>query len=329
MDADTVQTISPWILALATGMAYVGLAFAVYLTFRILDFPDLTVNGSLSLGAVVSTALITVQHWNPWLALLAAVLGGMGAGLITGFLHTTLRINGLLASILVTLGFYSINLRLLGGRSNTGLTDQPTVFNGIQPGNAGVPGVGNLLEALGPLGGNRSFQYFLLMVVLIAVLMGLAYWWLNSEQGLALRATGDNPQMIRALGVSTDWMKLIGLAVANGAAGLTGALLTQSIGFYDISLGSDAIIIGLAGVILGEAVLHSSRIHWALTGLVLGSLIYQLARTAVLSQQIVDVQPTDLQVATALLVVGALSLPLLRGQLRLRGAQPTPEGRTP
>ncbi len=329
MDAETVQAISPWILALATGMAYVGLAFAVYLTFRILDFPDLTVNGSVSVGAVLSAALISVQHWNPWAALLVATLGGMGAGLITGFLHTALRINGLLASILVTLGFYSINLRLLGGRSNVGLTDLPTVFDGIHPNQAGVPGVRDLLGALGPLGGNRSFQYFLLLVVVIAILMGLAYWWLNSEQGLALRATGDNAQMIRSLGVSTDRMKLIGLGVANGAAGLTGGLLTQSIGFYDISLGSDAIIIGLAGMILGEAVLRSSRIHWALLGLVLGSLVYQLARTAVLSQQVVDVQPTDLQVATALLVVGALALPLLRGQIRLRGAQPTAPGRTP
>src|SRR5690348_14628389 len=134
MDADTVQTISPWIGALATGLAYVGLAFAVYLTFRLLDFPDLTVNGSLSLGAVLSAALVSVQHWNPWLALLVATLGGMVAGLITGFLHTALRINGLLASILVTLGFYSINLRLLGGRSNVGLTDLPTVFDGFRPG---------------------------------------------------------------------------------------------------------------------------------------------------------------------------------------------------
>jgi putative ABC transport system permease protein len=329
MDEATVQAISPWIGALATGLAYVGLAFAVYLTFRILDFPDLTVNGSVSLGAVLSAGLIIVQHWNPWLALLAATLGGMGAGLITGFLHTALRINGLLASILVTLGFYSINLRLLGARSNVGLIDEPTVFDGLRPGPDGAPILRDLMGALGALGDNRYFQYLLLLMVLVAVLMGLAYWWLNSEQGLALRATGDNPQMIRALGVSTDTMKLIGLALANGAAGLTGGLLTQTFGFYDISLGGDAIIVGLAGVILGEAILRSPRIHWALIGLVFGSLLYQLARTAVLSQQMIDVQPTDLQVATALLVIGALALPLLRGQVRLRGAQPTPPGQTP
>ena len=329
MDAETVQAISPWIGALATGLAYVGLAFSVYLTFRLLDFPDLTVNGSVSLGAVLSAALVSVQHWDPWAALGAATLGGVSAGLITGGLHTALRINGLLASILVTLGLYSINLRLLGGRSNVGLIDQPTVFDGLRPGPAGAPILRDLMGAFGPLGENRYFQYLLLLAVFIAVCMVLAYWWLNSEQGLALRATGDNPQMIRALGVSTDAMKLLGLAVANGAAGLTGGLLTQSFSFYDISLGGDAIIVGLAGVILGEALLRSPRIHWALVGLVLGSLLYQLARTAVLSQRVVDVEPTDLQVATALLVIGALALPLLRGQLRLRGAQPTARGRTP
>jgi putative ABC transport system permease protein len=327
MSEETVLALSPWIGALATGLAYVGLAFAVYLTFRILDFPDLTVNGSLALGAVTHAALISMQGWDPWAALLAATVLGVGAGLLTGLLHTRLHINGLLASILVTLGLYSVNLRMLEMRSNIGLLDAPSVFDGLQPG--GLPVLGDLVTALGPLGASRDFRFTLVLAVFAAVIVGAAYWWLNSEQGLALRATGDNPQMIRALGVSTDHMKLLGLAVANGAAGLSGALLTQRLEFYDITLGNDAIIVGLAGVILGEALLRPTKMHWALIGLVIGSLIYQLARSAVLNQNFVRVEASDLQIATALLIVGALAIPFVRGRLRFRGAEPAPAGRTP
>lgn len=327
MDADTVLALSPWIGALATGLAYAGLAFAVYLTFRILDFPDLTVNGSVTLGAVMQAALVTVQHWDPWAALGVATLAGIGAGLLTGLLHTALRINGLLASILVTLGLYSVNLRLLQMRSNMGLLDQPSVFDGLKRG--GLPGVSDLVAALGPLGGSRDFRFMLVLAVFAVLILLLAYWWLNSEQGLALRATGDNPQMIRALGVSTDQMKLLGLAVANGCAALSGSLLTQRLEGYDITLGNDAIIVGLAAVILGEALLRSTKLHWLLPGLVLGSLVYQLARAAVLNQNWVPVEASDLQIATALLIVGALAIPFLRGRLRFRGAEPTPVGKTP
>jgi putative ABC transport system permease protein len=329
MDADTLATLSPWIQAIATGLGYVGLAFAVYLTFRVLDFPDLTVNGSMSLGAVVYTALITVQHWNPWPTLLVCTAAGMLAGLATGLLHTTLRINGLLASILVTLGLYSINLRLLGMQANFSLLDQPSVFDVLRPGAAGLPGLRDLAGALGLLGASRDFRFTLLLGAINLVLVLAAYWWLNSEQGLAIRATGDNPQMIRALGVSPDRMKLLGLAVANGSAALSGCLLTQRLEGYDVSLGSDAIIIGLAGVILGEALLRPHSIAGALAGLVVGSVVYQVARTAVLLQNFVDVAAQDLQIATALLVIGALAIPFMRERFPLRRAQPTPTGRTP
>jgi len=269
-----------WIGAFVFGCGFAAVGVGVYLTFRVLNFPDLTIEGSYALGATVTAALITGQKdnilGNPWVATLIATLCGALAGATTGLLHTRLKINGLLASILVTTALYSINIRVLGKQAFIALVDQPTVvdsaisfartFLGVEK----LDGVTKEWLRLG---------FFALIAVLIILLLN---WFLNTQLGLALRATGDNEAMIKALGFNTNNGKILVLAISNGLFGLTGALVVAQ---YLNSVSSDAglglIVVGLAAVIVGESFLPPRTVMFALFGALIGSIIYRVIYTSV------------------------------------------------
>lgn len=276
--------------SLEQGLVYGILALGVYLTFRILNFPDLTVDGSFPLGAGVAATLI-VQGAHPVTATLVALASGMAAGLITGLLHTKMRITGLLAGILTMTALYSINLRIMG-RPNVPLLRQPTLFTEMT--NAGWD---HIMQAL---------VFFAVAAVLLKLLIDA---FLATEIGMALRATGDNPNMIRSFGVSTDTMTMMGLSFSNGLAALSGALVAQYQGFADVSMGLGIIIMGLASVILGNALLRPTTVPRGTLGVLIGSILYRLAIFFALRA---GFAPTDLRIVTAAIVIIALSAPALK-----------------
>jgi len=280
------------------GLVYGIMALGVYITFRVLNFPDLTVEGSFPLGAAVSATLI-VTGVDPLLSILAAVACGMAAGLLTGFLHTKMRITGLLAGILSMTALYSINLRIMG-RPNVPLLRQPTIFN-----------------SLSDWGFNHPMQALIVFAVVAVALKVLMDLFLATETGLAMRATGDNAAMIRSFGVSTDAMTNLGLALANGLVALAGALTAQYQGYADIGMGLGMIVVGLASVILGNALLRPSTVFRGTLGVLIGSILYRLAIFFALRA---GFAPTDLRIVTAVIVILALSTPALKDGLMKRRA---------
>lgn len=272
------------------GLVFALLAMGVYLTFRILDFPDLTVEGSFPLGASVAAVLI-IKGINPFLATIYAFGAGVLAGMITGIINTKLKIAGLLAGILTMTSLYSINLRIMG-RANIPLLREKTILTIIK--DWGLP------ERYVPL------IAFVLIVLCVKFILD---YFLYSEIGMALRATGDSPVMIASLGVNTDNVKILGLGLANGLTALSGALTCQYQGFADAGMGIGMIVIGLASVIIGEVVIRTSRIIYATLGVIVGSIIYRLAIAVALQ---LGFAPTDLKVVTAVLVILALGAPALR-----------------
>lgn len=275
------------IVALELGLLFAIMALGVYLTFRILDFPDLTVDGSYTTGAAVAAVLI-INGTNPWLATLAALLSGLVAGLVTGLLHTKGRINPLLAGILTQIALYSINLRIMG-RANLPLLRQSTILDPMRE--------HSLLGTWASVG--------IFAVVALALKFALD-WFLGTDLGLALRATGDNPEMASAQGVRTDSMKLLGVSLSNGLVAACGAIIAQFQGYADISMGIGLIVAGLASVILGQALIGRRVVAIATAAVVLGSVAYraiiQLALNAGLN-------PNDMKLISALLVIAALLLP--------------------
>lgn len=272
------------------GFAYGILALGVLLTFRVLNFPDLTVDGSFTLGGAVAATLI-VAGMHPIPATLWAVVCGWLAGLVTGFFHTRLRITGLLAGILTMTALYSVNLRVMG-RSNVPLLREKTLF-----------------VALREWGFSHPYQnLFLLLAVAVAVKLVMD-WFLATEVGMAVRATGDNPRMIRSLGVDTRGTIILGLMVANGLAAFSGALVAQHQRFADVGMGMGMIVVGAASVIIGGTLIRSPAIFWMTIAALIGSIIYRLAVFFALRA---GFAPTDLKAVTALLVVAALSVPAIR-----------------
>lgn len=280
------------------GLAFGVLALGVYLTFRVLHFPDLTVEGSFPLGGAVAAVLI-VGGAHPVVATLIACLIGMAAGAVTGIIHTKMRIAGLLAGILTMTALYSINLRVMG-RPNIPLLREPTLFT--------------LLSDWGLSHPMQALIFFAGVVLVLKVLLDLL---LSTHIGLALRATGDNPDMIRSLGVNTDVMTIAGLALSNGLVALSGALVAQYQGYTDISMGLGMIVTGLASVILGNALLRPTTVFRGTLGTVLGSVLYRLAIFFALRA---GFAPTDLRIVTAVIVIIALSAPALRSSLAARRA---------
>ena len=279
--------------AVELGLVFAFVGLGVYLSFRILDFPDLTVDGSFPLGAAVAAVAI-VGGLDPWLATLLAILAGACAGLVTAFLNVRFGILHLLASILTMIALYSINLRIMG-RPNVPLLNQPTVLTPFYD-------LGLASYMVRPL---------FLLVLAIIVVAALA-WFLATDFGLAMRATGANPRMARAQGISTARSTYAGMALSNGLVGLAGALFAQTNGFADVTAGVGTIVVGLAAVILGENLFRSRRIGVVLIGVVVGSILYRIAIQLALSLDAIGLEPSDMNLATAVLVALALIVPRLR-----------------
>ncbi|HEV8078842.1 MAG TPA: ABC transporter permease [Marinobacter sp.] len=276
--------------ALETGLIYGLVAFGIYLSFRVLDFPDLTVDGSFPLGAAVAAMLI-IAGWNPWLATGAAILAGMAAGAVTALLNVKLKILNLLASILTMIALYSINLRIMG-RPNVALLMEDTV-----------------LTPWYSLGLEYHQVPVLLFTLVIAVSLFLLWRFMKSETGLAMRATGANARMARAQGIATGGMIILGVAVSNGLVGLAGALFAQSQGAADVTMGVGVIVIGLASLIGGEAVITPTSVFRALLACVVGAIIYRLAIAFALNADALGLKAQDLNLITAVLVTLAIVLP--------------------
>ncbi|WP_404298780.1 ABC transporter permease [Alicycliphilus denitrificans] len=287
--------------AVEIGLIFSLVALGVYISFRLLRFPDLTVDGSFPLGGAVCAILISTGT-NPWLATLAATAAGAAAGLITGWLNVRLKIMDLLASILMMIALYSVNLRIMGG-PNVPLINDTTLFTLLQP--ESIPDY-------------VARPMVLFVVVVLAKL--LLDWFFATERGLAIRATGSNARMARAQGINTGAMVLLGMAVSNALVGLAGALFAQTQGGSDISMGIGTIVIGLAAVIVGESILPSRRIVWATLAVVVGAIVYRFFIAAALNSDFIGLKAQDLNLVTAALVTVALVIPQLKRKLSSRKA---------
>jgi putative ABC transport system permease protein len=289
------------ISALQQGLLYGFMVLGVFMTFRVLDFPDLTVDGSLPLGAAVTAAIITAGH-SPWLATAAGTGAGLLAGFTTGGLHLVLKSGDsastnygpkLLAGILVMTGLYTINLRIMGG-SNVPLLGKENVFDQI--------GAWMSVHMSG-------WWLILVLAILMLIIKFVLDWFLHTELGLAMQATGDNEQMIRSLGVNTNWVRVLGLGLANAMVALSGSLVAQYQGFADVGMGIGTIVAGLAGVIIGEVLFGTRSIAWTLFSVIGGSIVFRLLIAVSLR---LGIAPTDLKLFTAILVILALALPTVR-----------------
>jgi len=303
--------------ATTIGLILALLALGVYLSFRIFNFPDITADGSITLGAAV-TATLLVHHVSPALATLAGFGAGVLAGMATGLLHTKFKINSLLSGILVMTALYSVNLHVMG-KSNVPLLNETTLAS--QAEGLGMKwlhlGVDAELQVFGWTVGLRDAATLVAMLLLVAGLGLLLYLFFRTNLGTAMRATGDNPQMIRALGVSVDFIIILGLALSNGLIALAGSLLAQYQGFADVQMGIGMVVWGLASVIIGEALVGSSRIGLLITGAVIGSMLFRLLVAIALRW---GLNPNDLKLITAGFVFVALVAPSL-----LRKLKPAPQ----
>lgn len=275
--------------SLELGMIYAVLALGVFLSFRTLNMPDLTVDGSIVTGMAVS-AIICAGGGNAFAALAGAFAGGALAGLATGLLHTKLKIQAILAGILVMMASYSVNLRIMGKTPNIPLTKSETIYKIAD----------RLLE---PTYGGIIMN-LLLLVAIIAVL----YLFLQTRLGFVFRATGDNEDMVKACGVSCDSMKLMGLAISNGLVGLAGGMLAQNQAFADINSGVGMMVIGLASVILGEVIFGTKTLLRRLIAAALGAVVYRIIMAQALY---LGMESTDMKLVSAAIVAIALSLGLL------------------
>ena len=276
--------------AVEIGLIYSLVAIGVYITFKVIDFPDLTVDGSFTLGAAVSSAMIFAGY-NPYLATIVSILSGACAGWLTGYLNVRWKILGLLAGILTMTALYSINLRIMG-RPNIAIIDSDTVF------------------------GNWSIILTILGFTIITILKLTRFF--ASEFGLAIRAVGINPKVSSAFGIRVGFMKIVALAISNGIVALAGSLFAQSQGFADISMGTGTIIVGLASVIIGEAIVHPERIWFGLVTCAVGSILYRIAIAFALNAHDIGLEASDLNLITALLVALTMIATRLRKKNRAR-----------
>ncbi|MBM7702653.1 ABC transporter permease [Metabacillus iocasae] len=289
------------------GLIYAIMALGVYISFRILNIPDLTVDGSFVTGAAIAAVSI-VNGVHPVLASVFALIGGFITGCMTGLLHTKGKINALLSGILMMIALYSINLRIMG-KSNVPLLQEETMFTSIVNLFGSIDeGINSLLAGMGlndwlP----KTWAILFLMIVLIAILKVLLDQFLKTEIGLALRATGDNVAMIRSFAGKTDTYIIVGLGLSNALVAFSGGLIAQYSGFSDIGMGIGMIVIGLASVIIGEAIVGSKTIVRATLAVILGAIIYRLIVTLALRVEFLETG--DLKLITAAIVIMALLLP--------------------
>lgn len=308
-----------WVLfgALQIGIIWAVMGIGVYITFRILDFADMTTDGSLTLGAAISATCITLGI-NPWVSLIVAMIGGALAGAITAALHTKLGIPGLISGIITQIGLYSINLHIMGmvsskdsiwtgvsqGLANIGLRNQPTIYNTFSTAFNIDTSDPHLNTLVGIIVG---------ALVLVAIIILLTLF-LKTEKGMALRATGMNQKMIAAQGVNTDNMMFLGLMLGNALIALGGGMVAQMQGFADINTGTGTIAFGLASVIIGELLFSKRKgITWQLIAVVIGSIIY---RSIISFVMFLGWPPIDLKLVTAVLMVIFLALPRLQKNMK-------------
>lgn len=278
------------------GLLWAIMALGVFLTFRVLDIADLSVEGTFPLGAAVAATLIDAGH-SVWFAMLIALIAGCIGGTVTALLTTKLKIPALLSGILNMIGLYSVNLMIMG-KANVPLLRAETVFT--------------LTENLF---GVSSVVATLIVGLVATVIVGaIMYWFFGTVLGTAIRATGCNPQMARAQGINTNVMVILGLLISNGLVALSGALVAQSNGFADVGMGTGTIVIGLASVIIGEVLFGTRSFKNWLISVVLGSVVYRAVIAIVLE---LGMPPNDLKLFTAVLVAIALSLPLIKNKFAI------------
>ena len=292
------MTANMFLGALSQGLLWGVMAIGVYITYRVLNYADLTAEGSFTLGAAVTARLITSGAFDPLTSTIIAIITGVMAGAVTGFLHTVLRVPPLLSGILSMTGLYSINLRIMG-MSNIPL----------------VRGTDTLLTLIGGIFGveGRNESAILVGLIFVVVVILLLRLFFNTELGYVLRATGDNEHMVKAQGVSTKKMKILGLMLGNACVALSGALIFQFQGFADIGMGVGVIVAGIASVIIGEVVFNDKHSHRSLVAVVLGSILYRLIIAFVLGR---GINPNDFRLISAIVLALALSMPLIRGQIK-------------
>lgn len=279
------MTLITFMDSIELGLIYSIMALGVFLSFRTLNTPDLTVDGSMVTG-MASSAVLCSLGYSPWLGLLLSFVAGCLAGTVTALLNTKLKIQPLLAGILVMLGLYSINLRIMGGKSNIALTRSDTIYKRF----------GELLDV--------RYSSLILSLILLAFITAGFYYFLKTRLGFALRATGDNEDMVRASGFNSDAMRLIGLALSNGFVALAGGMLAQYQTFADVGMGVGMVVIGLASVIIGEVVFGTKTLLRRLIAVSLGAILY---RTIIGFAFALGMPASDLKLISAIIVTFALS----------------------
>ena len=283
------MSISVVIGAIELGLIYAVMGMGVYLSFRVLNIPDLTIDGSFTCGCAAGAVCTMASH--PYLGMGAAFVCGMLCGLVTGILITRFRIQPILSGILTMTALYSVNLRIQGGKPNISMFGQKTIFTEIQ-------------DLLGKDAGS-----IVMIIFILAVVCFVLYLFLNTQLGLSMRATGSNEAMVRASSINADQMKVIGLALANGIIAFAGALLAQYQGFADVSSSSGKMVLGLASIIVGEAFFGHRTIIRSITSVIVGSLIYRLLLTFALQ---FGLNASDLNLFSAALVALSISLPYMK-----------------
>ncbi|GAD17620.1 ABC transporter permease [Lentilactobacillus otakiensis] len=282
--------------AIGQGLTWGIVGIGLFLTFRILDFPDMTVEGTFPMGAAACVAAI-YSGASPLVATLIAFIAGMLAGLVTGLLYTKGKIPVLLAGILVMTAAYSVNLRIMG-RANLSLFDKPTMLKN------------HFLESLPPY-----FDSVVLGIVVVAIVTALIVYFLQTNLGQAFIATGDNPNMARSLGISTDAMQIMGLGVSNGLIGLGGALVAQNNGFADVNMGIGVIVVALASIIIGEVVFGDLTMNQRLIAVTIGSILYRFVILLVLK---LGFNANDLNLISAIVLALFMMFPVLEKRFRIR-----------
>ena len=275
------------------GILMAVMALGVYITYRVLDIADLTVEGSFPLGAAVAASMLSAGY-GPIPSFVVAAIAGMVAGVVTALLHTKMKIPALLAGILTMIALYSVNLRVMG-KANLSLLGTDTTFSIIR-------------KMLSLNSAYTTLVVGLLATVLVAVFI---YWFFGTEIGAAIRATGFNQQMIRAQGVDTDVTIMIGLLLSNALVAISGALVAQSNGFADVGMGTGTIVIGLASVIIGEVLFGTRSFKNSVISVILGSVVYRIVIAVVLQ---LGMPPNDLKLFTSILVAFALAMPLIKSK---------------
>ena len=280
--------------AASQGVLWGLMTLGLFITYKILNFADLTVDGSFALGGSVSAILIT-SGFSPYLSLVIAFFAGSLAGLVTGLLHTKLKIPGILAGILTMIALYSVNIRVMG-QANIPLLGQET-----------------MLTLTSSFGLSKTLGSLFIGSIFSAIVIAILYWFFGTELGSAIRATGSNEKMVQALGINTESMKNIGLMLSNALVAFSGALVAQSQGYADVGMGTGTIVIGLASIIIGEVIFGKRFSFWyRLMSVVFGSILYRIIIAIVLQ---LGMKSTDLKLLTAVIVALALALPVINEKM--------------